>query len=278
MGCPSLVEPGHDSVSNPPRPSSTVCVIHQSDELEVLMVRRSASARFMANAWVFPGGVVDAEDSLPTALRHVGGLAEDSDQGPWLAAAFREVVEETGIWLTDPPLVESLGDEPVFVVAAQENRVFPTGNVAYFANWITPTMVPVRFNTRFFMVAVDERIEAEPDQAEISAAEFVSPSEALRRAEAGEWLVPFPTQRTLHELAAYESVDAALDEWHHRQVVSVQPRMRVADDGSLEVVMPNEPGFDDLEDVEPDPDVLAKAAKAAAEKGKPIAEVSVDGD
>jgi hypothetical protein len=57
-------------------------------------------------------------------------------------------------------------------------------------------------------------------------------------------------------------------------VVSVQPRMRVADDGSLEVVIPSDPGFDDLEDVAPDPEALAGAARAAAKKGRPIAEVA----
>ena len=242
------------------------------------MVRRSSSARFMAGAWVFPGGVVDPEDSDPDSLAAIEGLSPESGLGPWVAAAFREVVEETGLWLVDPPLVEPLDTEPVFEVVKRTGRRFGMANVAYFANWITPTMVPVRFDARFFIVAIDELVTPVPDLAEIDAAEFVAPAEALRRAEAGEWLVPFPTQRTLDQLLEFGSVRAALDEWQNREVVPVQPRMRVADDGSLEVVMPNDPGFDDLDDAEPDPDVLAKAAKAAADKGRPIAEVPVDGD
>ena len=240
------------------------------------MVRRSESARFMAGAWVFPGGVVDQEDHQPEALSTLADLPTDSEIGPWLAAAFREVVEETGVWLTEPPLVELPGEESVFSIAHQQSRRFGAARAAYFANWITPTMVPVRFDARFFIIGIDERVVPEPDGREVDAAEFVSPGEALRRAEAGYWLVPFPTQRTLHQLGEFDSVSAAIDEWQHREVVPIQPRVRVADDGALEVVMPDDPGFTDLEDVEPDPEILARAARAAAEQGRPIAEVAND--
>ncbi|MCP4306020.1 MAG: MBL fold metallo-hydrolase [bacterium] len=249
-------------------------MLHQGESgFEVLMVRRSSTARFMAGAWAFPGGVVDPEDHEDAALQSLAGTFEP-ELGPWLAAAFREVVEETGVWLTDPVHVEPLGKRVVFDVALAESRRFAVARSAYFANWITPTMVPVRFDARFFIVGVDHKVVPIPDEREVDAAEFVSPHEALRRAEAGNWLVPFPTQRTLHQLAKFASVDAALGEWQNRTVVSVQPRMRVADDGSLEVVMPGDPGFDDLEDVAPDPAALADAARAAAKKGHPVAEVA----
>ena len=264
-------------MSDTPRPSATVCVLHQGvADFEVLMVRRSQSARFMAGAWVFPGGVVDDTDHQPAALDTIADLPACSEIAPWLAAAFREVVEETGVWLTDSPVVELPGDESVFAIAQRESRQFAANRAAYFANWITPTMIPVRFDARFFIVEIPRRVTAQPDEIEVDAAEFVAPGEALRRAESGDWLVPFPTQRTLLQLLGFESVKAALDEWQHREVIPVQPRMRIAADGSLEVVMPDEPGFEDLEDVAPDPDALARAARAAAEHGRPIAEVPSD--
>lgn len=239
------------------------------------MVRRGAGARFMAGAWVFPGGVVDRQDHQPHALATLSDVPPD-DLGPSLVAAFREVVEETAVWLTEPPVVEPIGGRDVFAVAAAEERRFSLDHTVYFANWITPTMIPVRFDARFFLVGVADVVVPVPDEREVDAAEFVAPSEALRRAAEGEWLVPFPTQRTLLELAPFDSVDAALDYWRHNPVLPVQPRMRVAADGSLEVVMPGDDGFDELDDVEPDPDTLARAARAAARKGKRIAEVEVD--
>jgi hypothetical protein len=42
--------------------------------------------------------------------------------------------------------------------------------------------------------------------------------------------------------------------------------------------MPDDPGFDDLVDAGPDPAALAKAARAAADKGRPIAEVAIEPD
>ncbi len=278
MGCSALVESCDGAVTAAPRPSSTVCVLHQGElDFEVLMVRRSPTARFMGGAWVFPGGVVDPGDHDQEALASLAGAFEP-EIGPWLAAAFREVVEETGVWLTRPTLVEPLGDRKVFAVAESAGRRFTVDRSAYFANWITPTMIPVRFDARFFIVAIEDKVVPVPDEREIDSVEFVSPREALRRADTGEWLVPFPTQRTLHQLMDFASVDAALDEWRKRSVVAVQPRMRVAADGSLEVVMPGDPGFDDLDDIEPDPDVLARAAQAAAKQGRPIVEVAVDED
>jgi 8-oxo-dGTP pyrophosphatase MutT (NUDIX family) len=230
----------------------------------------------MAGAWVFPGGVVDPADHEDAALATIADLPDDPDIGPWLAAAFREVVEETGVWLTDPPVVELPGEESVFVIARRESRRFAAARAAYFANWITPTMIPVRFDARFFIVGVADRVVPQPDLREIDAAEFVAPGEAIRRADSGEWMVPFPTQRTLRQLLAFDSVAQAIDEWQHREVVAVQPRMRIAADGSLSVVMPEDPGFDELEDVGPDPDALARAARAAAGQGHPIAEVASD--
>ncbi|MEA2001792.1 MAG: NUDIX domain-containing protein [Actinomycetota bacterium] len=255
-----------------------MCVLHQSEaDFEVLMVRRGSTAKFMAGAWVFPGGVVDPEDHDDAAVATIEGLSKP-DLGPWLAAAFREVVEETGVWLTSPPSVAALGDGDVFATVRSQGLYFAGDRTAYFANWITPTMIPVRFDARFFVAAIEEKVTPIPDEREVDAAEFVSPVEALRRADSGEWLVPFPTQRTLHQLAGFRSLGAMFEEWRRSEVVAVQPRMRVAADGSLEVVMPDEPGFDDLQDEVPDPEVLVKAARAAADKGRPIAEMANDGD
>jgi 8-oxo-dGTP pyrophosphatase MutT (NUDIX family) len=253
-----------------------MCVLHNEDgDVNVLMVRRGSTARFMAGAWAFPGGVVDPDDHGAAALASMEGLIRP-ELGPWLAAGFREVVEETGVWLTDAPFVALPNEAGVFATARAEGLRFTAARTAYFANWITPTMSPVRFDARFFIVAIDTKVVPVPDEREIDAVEFISPAEALRRAGTGEWLVPFPTQRTLHQLATISSITDALAGWQDTEVIPIQPRMRVADDGSLEVVLPGDDGFEDLEDAEPDPEVLAKGARLAAENGRPIAEMARD--
>ena len=44
-------------VSDTPKPSATVVVIRDADALEVLLLERQRG-----NAWVFPGGKIDAAD------------------------------------------------------------------------------------------------------------------------------------------------------------------------------------------------------------------------
>jgi 8-oxo-dGTP pyrophosphatase MutT (NUDIX family) len=67
-----------------PRQAASVIVLRGgSAALEVLLLRRNPAARFMAGAWVFPGGAVDA--------------GED-----YRDAAVREAQEEGGLTLPDP--------------------------------------------------------------------------------------------------------------------------------------------------------------------------------
>lgn len=215
------------------------------------MVRRSAASRFMPGAWVFPGGTVDPADHDPVVGAAISG-AQDPSLLPWLAAGFREVVEETAIWLTRPPTSSATDRSDVFATATERGLSFPADRTAYFANWITPSVLPVRFDARFFLVAMDRAMEPLPDGEEIDAAEFVGPHEALRRAAAGEWSVPFPTQRVLEQLESFESVAQAIEELRRGDVLPVQPRVRLNHAGSIEVVMPGDPGFDDLADDPPD--------------------------
>ena len=205
------------------------------------MVRRAQGVRFMPGAWVFPGGMVDDAD------RVAGSLIRNAPQPAvlaYLAAALRELVEETGIWLTDTPFVEPVRRE-VFRVAADRDLQFDASQTAQIANWITPRGIPLRFDAHFFVAAVD-RLQPIPDGLEVDDARFLRSTEALQRAADGEWSIPFPTQRTLERLAGFSSVGGAIAEWRSRKVVPVEPRLLVAADGSLQVMMPGEKGFDEI--------------------------------
>ncbi|MDC3144488.1 NUDIX hydrolase, partial [Pelagibacteraceae bacterium] len=68
-----------------PKPASTVLLIRDSNEsIEVFMIKRAAATNF-GNAWVFPGGKVDAED------------IQRSKENSYLLAAIRECFEESGV-------------------------------------------------------------------------------------------------------------------------------------------------------------------------------------
>ena len=268
-------------MSRPPRPASTICVFRDGPQgAEVLMVRRGETARFMGGAWVFPGGTVDADDGGPDARRVCTGNVDD-DMQPWMAAAVRELVEETQVWLADPPVVleepeQFVKDAAVYIYAEETSRRFDLGRLGYFANWITPSMVPMRFDTRFFAAAVDAATTPYPDPSELDQAQWVRPEDALALSAQGEWVVPFPTQKTLESFVGFASagdVMAYVDSLG--EVPPIEPRMRVGDDGRLEVVLPGEPGFDELSAAGPDPSVLERAARVSAAEGEHLPELDV---
>jgi 8-oxo-dGTP pyrophosphatase MutT (NUDIX family) len=110
-----------------------------SGEPELLMGMRGAKHRFMPNRLVFPGGAVDPADlTAPSATPlapHTRALLQRKTN-PSLAhgvgiAAARELAEETGLSLGDPPALDGLD---------------------YLCRAVTPPPGPVRFNARFLVV------------------------------------------------------------------------------------------------------------------------------
>ncbi len=142
------------------RNAATVIVLRdRMTAPRVLMGQRGASAVFMPNKFVFPGGAVDAGDAevpLATALPAPcdARLCEEAAPGlaPALAAAaIRELWEETGLILGQPG---TWHDEP----PADWARFAATGHVPtahplqFVFRAITPPGRPRRFDARFFLV------------------------------------------------------------------------------------------------------------------------------
>ena len=147
------------------------------------MVRRTIEARFMAGAWVFPGGAVDPADSSDAAVAVVSSA--DPSQLSWRAAALRELVEETAIWLTrggDDPALGRVDGPAVYDRAAAMGVVLDGERLKLFSHWITPAPLPVRFDTRFFLAPVGDSVEADVDGTELIDATWVEPAAAQRRA------------------------------------------------------------------------------------------------
>lgn len=109
---------------------------------EVLMGVRAAAHRFMPNRLVFPGGGVEPGDATAVAASEpsAGLMAMlGRNAGPRLAralavAAARELQEETGLGLGEPPRLDGL---------------------AYLCRAVTPPSSPIRFNARFLVAPGD---------------------------------------------------------------------------------------------------------------------------
>ena len=112
-----------------------------------------------------------------------------------------------------------------------------------FSRWITPAEVKLRFDTFFFAVEASRDAEARVDGEECVALTWRRPADALAAYERDELMLVFPTIKHLEQLAEAPSVAATIAAAREREVEPIQPRI-VVTDGSAQVLLPGEPGFD----------------------------------
>jgi 8-oxo-dGTP pyrophosphatase MutT (NUDIX family) len=195
-----------------PRPAATVIVVRSagpSSDLEFLVLRRTGISRFAPGFVVFPGGVIEAQDTR---------LAEEWFGEPGQAAracALRELAEETGLVMTKDGLVEAPGHTP-----GDPGLPPPEpSTVPEVARWIAPEFMPVRFDARFFALAAGGGLEPTPDGIEIETAWWGRADDLLAGLRTGDVQLMWPTFRTLEALAGCTSVQDVLD----LRVEAVQP-------------------------------------------------------
>lgn len=193
------------------RPAASVVLVRPDGR--VLWVRRGEQLRFSAGFYAFPGGGVDLDDA---AVPLLNASHMDAAEQPCIAAAARELFEETGVLavpgaskvsaqerkavrealLTRPPSA-SFGEFLARNGLAVDARTFaPAGR------WVTPPAMPIRFDARFYLVDLPEGEVAEIWPGELSEGEWIEPSIALRRWEEGLALLHPPAWHTLKCLAA----------------------------------------------------------------------------
>lgn len=192
-------------------------------------MERNRSVAFMASAWVFPGGRVDAGDEALPALSEPTQPAEAIDRAFWCAAA-RELEEEANV---------RLGGADGYDLAA----------LKVWAHWITPEVEPRRFDTWFFAAALPPGVEPRVDGGEAVNGGWYRPAEAIVQAQRGELPLAPPTLRTLYELLPYGTVEAALTT--PRRTPPTCPKFKQEDDGRLFVLLPGDPEHPSEEAVEP---------------------------
>ena len=147
----------------------------------MLMGMRGAKHRFMPNRLVFPGGRVDRLDfktPFATPLSPATQRALRTKTNPALAhalaaAAARELLEETGLSLGNPPHMHGLH---------------------YLARAVTPPGLPIRFNARFLVVEGHHVNGELGGDGELEELRFYGMTEALALQLA------LPTRRVLERL------------------------------------------------------------------------------
>ncbi|MCL7961235.1 MAG: NUDIX domain-containing protein [marine benthic group bacterium] len=248
---------GPGETPSTPVPASTIVLAREprGGAFEVLLLRRPSAARFAAGAYVFPGGKIDEADADPELVRRLGRAVGGSEPAA-LAAAIRELFEETGLLLADAqPDRDSLagaraallaGESDFRSVAHDLDLSFDSVRSAYFGRWVTPTRFSRRYDTRFFITVVPEdRADFEPDLTdELAGFTWLEPSVAVEQFREGRLPMLFPTRTTLGSLAEFESLDALYDACRRHRVEPITPRLLIRGD-SVRPVLPGDPDWDE---------------------------------
>ncbi len=245
-----------------PQDASTVILLRDNPDkatpgFEVLMVRRNSKSSFVPRAYVFPGGRVEKDDSLPQMERYcrpedLNRATSQLENTPSaqtalgiLVAAIRETFEEAGLLLVyqDGGRLISFSDEEMerklhqyrdalnkgectfSQMMEKEKFTLALDRLHYFAHWITPELSPLRYDARFFVAAVPSGQKALPDGEEVTSHVWITPAQALEKYRSQKFFMVAPTVMTLEEISRFQTIQEVIDSAKSKNVTSVLTRL-----------------------------------------------------
>lgn len=247
-----------------PRLAAAVVVARDRAQggIEVLMVRRQVRSEFAPDVYVFPGGSVSPGDreaeTTPGLCVEAGGGATALGSG-LRVAALRELFEEAGILLAhrrDAPLVIEVdavgrfaqhrqdllaGAATLGSLAAREGLRLATDALTYWAHWITPELLPKRFDTYFFLAAAPQGQTPAHDDREVTASTWISPEDALDQHARGAFPLVFATVHQLTALRDLPDLAAAHARFADADPPIIMPLATRTPDGAVLVKLPDDP-------------------------------------
>ena len=254
-----------------PRPATTVLLLRPSkpgdagSALEVFMVVRHHQIDSFSGALVFPGGKLEDADGDKALRARCGGADKiDDAELKFRVAGVREAFEECGVLLArkrgqraliaaaDLKAIETkwraklAKDEASIVdMVEAEDLEIATDLMTPYAHWITPTFVPKRFDTWFFLAEAPEDQIALHDGSESTDSVWIGAQEAIDEAKAGKRTLVHATTKNLELLAEGKTVAGAISAATSRKIVTVQPWVEVKD-GKKFLHIPEGAGYRNL--------------------------------
>lgn len=241
------------------RPASTVLLVRDSvDGMEVFMVVRHHQIDFASGALVFPGGSIDKDDfAIAADLACCGGdHGLDEKARAFRVAAVRETFEECGVLLARPrgsqilvsgaqaaEISSKAAGRAFGALLADENLELALDQLTPFAHWITPTPLPKRFDTHFFIAAAPEDQLAVHDGSESVDSIWINPARALAEAKTGKYTIIFATRLNVEMLGRQNDAASAIEAARARKIVTVQPEVLRRDDKGVNLKIPLEADY-----------------------------------
>jgi 8-oxo-dGTP pyrophosphatase MutT (NUDIX family) len=265
------------SMAPVPKKATTVILLREKKPkgFEVFLLKRHEKSSFMGGNFVYPGGRVDRDDSLPEiyscckgvseeeAFQILGGSISQKESFAHWIAGIRELFEEAGILLAynqrrdliqlNNPIERERflhfrdllqkGKLTLFQLAQEEKLLFALDQLHYYAHWITPEARSERFDTRFFLACHPEGQEATYDQKETTAGVWITPRNALEENLHGEVMLSPPTLKTLEDLSRFETVEEVLNSLREKEIRPILPILTKISSGAL-ILFPWDPEYE----------------------------------
>ena len=239
-----------ENSSNKLIPASTVLVIRDGiDDIEVFMVVRHHQIDFASGALVFPGGKVDENDFNPLLRKHTISSNEINDQElSFRIAGIRECYEEANVLFaceendSNPISIERLTNltkwrdkfnnkkGTMYDFAVEENIKFNLDNLIPFAHWITPKMMPKRFDTYFYVAEAPKDHSGSHDGKESVDSIWITPKQALDDCYSKKRTIIFPTRMNLEKLSRFKTVKETLEKIKEETIITVEPKIEKNND------------------------------------------------
>jgi 8-oxo-dGTP pyrophosphatase MutT (NUDIX family) len=208
-------------------PAASVILLRDSP-LEVLMIRRHSKSSFVPDAWVFPGGVLEATDN---------DLGDGTELGTMRVTAARELFEESGIWLgetlagAEDKRRALLSGETTFTALVRAAPLDLDGLV-WTSRWITPVGVPKRFDTYFFLAIAGRDAVASAENVEAVEVTWIAPADAIEKLQ-----IVFPTLKNLEAIAGFSSAEELLASRRGVEIATTRPVL-VVEGGKKKIILP----------------------------------------
>jgi 8-oxo-dGTP pyrophosphatase MutT (NUDIX family) len=258
-----------------PHDAATVILLRPSlkkdgGSFEVLMVLRHPDSKFVPDSYVFPGGCLDQEDCLPEMENLCTGMTlkeaqavfhdmslKDKALGAWVAG-IRETFEEVGLLLayrSDNTLIAfdsedvrqrfrayrkkiQAGELTLKTILEHEGLTLAADRLHYFSHWITPELLSLRYDVRFFIAEAPPHQKAIHDGIELTRHVWLTPREILEGYNRHKFNMVVPTLVTIEELAHYKTVADAITATDKKEINAILTIMR-KEKGELVEYMPD---------------------------------------
>ncbi len=226
--------------------------------LQVFMVVRHHQIDFASGALVFPGGKIDPGDyDARGYCPHADNIK--NEELALQVGAIREAFEECGILLARDETAElivgkrlsqleglraQLNKNEISIVEflQGEKLILACDLLQHFAHWVTPTMMPKRFDTHFYLAKAPEDHIAMHDGHESVDSMWISPQDVLKGAKEGKYTVILPTRLNVEMLGQSKTVEEAMNMAKDRTIVTVEP-WTDSRDGVKYLCIPSDAGY-----------------------------------